>query len=101
MGEVSAYRLAVEPDPAGNRGNRDTLPMQFKDHDNLPKSDQRRAPPRKGPSSLIGADRLPGSAADGSGSAHLGKIQPAHLGSIQPALTRFARALGRAAPGPR
>ena len=26
-GDVSAYRLAVEPDLAGNRGHRDTLPM--------------------------------------------------------------------------
>jgi hypothetical protein len=45
--DVSAHRLAVEPDLAGDRGNRDTLPMQFKDHDNLPKSDQRHAPSAK------------------------------------------------------
>src|SRR6187455_3378188 len=46
-GDVSAHRLAVEPNAAGNRRNRDTLPMQFKNHNNLPKSDQRRAPLRK------------------------------------------------------
>src|SRR5689334_6010834 len=47
-GDVSAHRLAVEPNFAGDRGNRHTLPMQFKDHDNLPQSDQRHAPPQKG-----------------------------------------------------
>ena len=65
----------------------DALAMQFKDHDDLPKSDQRRIPQsRKGTSSLIRTDcfarilRL-------RPSAHLGNFQPAQVGIIRPALT--------------
>ena len=51
--DVFAHRLAVEPHLAGDRRDAHALPMQFKDHHDLPKSDQRRAPPHgKAPSSV-------------------------------------------------
>src|SRR5271165_6392488 len=45
--DVSTHCLAVEPRPARDGRDADTLAMQFKDHDDLPKSDQRRAPHRR------------------------------------------------------
>jgi hypothetical protein len=38
--DVLVHRLAVEPNLPGNRRYADTLPVQFKDHRDLPKSDQ-------------------------------------------------------------
>jgi hypothetical protein len=38
--DVLVHRLPVEPNLPGNRRYADTLPVQFKDHRDLPKSDQ-------------------------------------------------------------
>ena len=40
--DVFVHRLAVEPHLASDRRDAHSLPMQFKDHHDLPKSDQRR-----------------------------------------------------------
>src|SRR5271166_1473513 len=89
--DVSTHCLAVEPRPAGDGRDADALAMQFKDHDDLPKSDQRHAPTvEKGTSLLISADCFPGSC-QLTPSAQLGNFQPALLGNIQPALTIVSR----------
>ena len=83
---VFVDRLAIEPHLAGDCRDAHTLPMQFKDHHDLPESDQRRSPPTEGTHHRSSAaDRLP--QAPPIRSARLGKIQSAHLGSIQSALT--------------
>src|SRR6201999_2269512 len=42
--DVSTHSLAVEAHSARNGRNADALSVQFKDHDDLPKSNQRRTP---------------------------------------------------------
>ena len=83
--DVLAHRLAVEPHPARDRRDADALAVQFKDHDDLPKSDQRRIPQRErghhrssAPTACQAPTLRP--------SAHLGNFQPAQLGIIRPAL---------------
>ena len=39
--------VVVETDPARDGRDADALPVQFKDHDDLPQSDQRRIPPQQ------------------------------------------------------
>src|SRR5271167_3384638 len=84
--DVSTHCLAVELHPAGDGRNADTLAMQFKDHDDLPKSDQRRIPQSE--RDIIAHQRhLLARILRLRPSAHLGNFQPAQVGIIRPALT--------------
>jgi hypothetical protein len=47
---VLADRLPVDSELARYRGHRDTLTMQFQDHDNFPEFDHRALPPANGSS---------------------------------------------------
>jgi hypothetical protein len=61
--------------------------MQFKDHDDLPQSDQRRIP-RNGQRDIIAHQRRPlARLLRLKPSNHLGNFQPAQVGIIRPALT--------------
>src|SRR5271167_2441744 len=89
--DVSTHCLAVELHPAGDGRNADTLAMQFKDHDDLPKSDQRRIPQSE--RDIIAHQRhLLARILRLRPSAHLGNFQPAQVGIIRPALTNLPRA---------
>jgi hypothetical protein len=61
--------------------------VQFKDHDDLPKSDQRRIP-QSGKEDIIAYQhRLLARILRLRPSAHLGNFQPAQVGIIRPAVT--------------
>src|SRR4051812_30049617 len=86
-------------DPARDGRDADTLAMQFKDHDDLPKSDQRPIP-RSGQRDIIAQQRRPlARVLRLSPSDQLGNFQPAQVGIIRPALTRGA-SQPRALPEP-
>jgi hypothetical protein len=61
--------------------------VQFKDHDNFPKSDQRRTPGSRKGDIIAHQHRLLARILTLTPSAHLGNFQPAQVGIIRPALT--------------
>ena len=83
--DVSTHCLAVERHHARDGRNADTLAMQLKNHDDLPKSDQRPIARRRKGDIIAYQHRL--LAPEAHAVSPPGEFQPAQVGIIRPALT--------------
>ena len=79
--DVFVHRLAVEPHLAGNRRDAQALPMQFKDHHHLPKSDQRRASRMESRHHQTSADRPPQAPLNSPGENSIGTFGDYSVGT--------------------